>query len=64
MVLKYPTVINNNHYALFERKNLGIALVVLYVTPGIKAFIERDEVKVLAYKLIKQSYVSKHYHIK
>ena len=36
--IKYPTAIKTNSYALFERKNPSIALVVLYVSVDIKAF--------------------------
>lgn len=60
--IKYPTVISNNNYAIFEKEILEIALVVLYVSAGIKVFIEKGEVKLRAYKSIKQSNVSKHYH--
>ena len=59
--IKYPTVINNNNYALFERKNLEIVLVVLYVSVDIKPFIVESEVKVIVYKSIKQSWMPKYY---
>ena len=48
--MKYPNVINSNNYVLFERKNLNIALAVLYVSVDIKPFIEKGEVNVCGHK--------------
>ena len=39
--IKCPAVINNNNYALFERKNLEIALIALYASVDIKPFFEK-----------------------
>ena len=41
LVIKYPIVTNNKSYALFERNNLKIDLVVLYVSVNIKSFVEK-----------------------
>ena len=62
LVIKYPIVTNNKSYALFERNNLKIDLVVLYVSVNIKSFVEKGEVKVIVCKSIKSSCLSKHYH--
>ena len=50
--IKYPTVISNNDYAIFEKEILEISLVVLYASVGIKVFIEKGEVKLHTYKSI------------
>ena len=58
--IKYPTLIVNSNYTLFESKNLEIPLVVLYVSVDIKPFIEKGGVSVCVYKSIEQSSMSKH----
>ena len=59
-IIEYPTVIDNNNCALFE-KTLEIALILLYVSVHIRPVIENDENKFRIYKSIKQSHVSKHH---
>ena len=58
--IKHPTVTPNNNYALFERKNLKVALIMLHVSVDIKPFIEEGEVKarVYIYIYINQTIVS------
>ena len=53
-VMKYATVLNIDNYALFERKNPEIAIVMPYVNVDIKPFIEKGAVKDSVYKSIKQ----------
>ena len=62
LVITYPTNINKKSYALFERENLKLDLVVQYVSVDIKSLVGKGEVKVLVCKSIKSSCVSKHYH--
>ena len=52
--MKYATVLNIDNYALFERKNPEIAIVMPYVNVDIKPFIEKGAVKDSVYKSIKQ----------
>ena len=47
--IKYSTVIHNDNYVLFERKNLEGALVALHVSVDFNPLIVNDEVKVHIY---------------
>ena len=42
--MKYATVLNIDNYALFERKNPEITIVMLHVNVDIKPFIEKGAV--------------------
>ena len=50
--IKYPTVIANNNYALFQRKYLQIALVVLYVGVDVKILLAQDSLNAYIHKSI------------
>ena len=62
--IEYPTVIDKNNYALFEKVNLEIALIVFYINVKIAIVKLGKNGHAVLHNSIKQLYVSNQYYEK